>query len=257
MIWVNVALPPNENGMTNAQARFPNSQLTHAEVKRQKIEILRYCLGFVYAVKHYLRGEDGADYGDLTGVLPPHFSVHGDLGYTTNHSQPSVLPYAAMQGSTSDASISDRRSVDATKRVKRKRSKKNVDPQTYTPGPATPLLSDSYQTVEFHPYADHISMPLPLMFVFYEVVALHARFIKFLLVSPMKLRALYSGSNGKDCWRQLALQVRLVLDSTRTRLKHTSMVKGPMRLMDCELLFSVDLLDAEDTSAGFSLWLIR
>lgn len=180
MIWVHVALPPDENGATNTRARFPNSRLTHAEVKRQKIETLRYCLGFVYAVKHYLRGEDGADYGDLAGVLPPHFSLRGDLGYTTNRSHPSVLPYAAMQGSASDPSISDRRSVDATKRVKRKRSKKNTDSQAYTPGPTTPLLSDSYQTVEFHPYADHISMPLPLMFVFQEVVVpLHARFIKF------------------------------------------------------------------------------
>lgn len=164
MLWVYVALPPIENGVTNA--RIPNSQLTHAELKHKKIEALRYCLGFVYAVKHYLRGEDGADYGDLSGVLPPHFSLHGDLGYTINHDHPSVLSYAAMQGSTSDASISDRRSVDATKRVKRKRSKKNTGQQGHTPGSTTPLLSDSHQTVEFHPYADHISMPLPLMFVF-------------------------------------------------------------------------------------------
>ena len=163
--------------MVNTQARVLNSQLTHAEVKHQKIETLRYCLGFVYAVKHYLRGEDGADYGDLAGVLPPHFSLHGDLGYTTNHGHPSVLSYAAMQGSASDASISDRRSVDATKRVKRKRSKKNMGPP---PGCTTPLLSDSHQTVEFHPYADHISIPLPLMFVFYEVAASrHTQIIHF------------------------------------------------------------------------------
>ncbi|KAG8217466.1 hypothetical protein J3R82DRAFT_5611 [Butyriboletus roseoflavus] len=165
MVWVHVALPPTENGVPNPQARVPNPRLTHADVKRQKIEILRYCVGFVYAVKHYLRGEDGADYGDLAGVLPPHFSSHGDLGYNINRHHPSVLSYAAMQGS-SDASIGDRRSVDATKRVKRKRSKKNTGPQTHTPGSTTPLLSDSHETVEFHPYADHMSMPLPLMFVF-------------------------------------------------------------------------------------------
>lgn len=156
--------------MINTQARVINSQLTHAEVRRQKIETLRFCLGFVYAVKHYLRGEDGADYDDLAGVLPPHFFLHGDLGYATNHGHP-VLSHAAMQVSTSDTSINDRRSVDATKRVKRKRSKKNTGPQAHTPSPTTPLLGDSHQTVEFHPYADHISMPLPLMFVFYVALS--------------------------------------------------------------------------------------
>jgi len=160
--------------MANTQARIPTSQLTHAELKSQKIEALRYCLGFVYAVKHYLRGEDGANYGDLAGVLPPHFSLHDDLGYTTNHRHPSVLSYAVMQGSISDASICDRHSVDATKRVKRKRSKKNRGQQMCTPGSTTPLLSDSHQTVEFHPYADRISMPLPLMLVILEALALHA-----------------------------------------------------------------------------------
>ncbi|KAH0830517.1 Bestrophin, RFP-TM, chloride channel-domain-containing protein [Lanmaoa asiatica] len=160
LVWVHVALPPTENDMANTKARTPTSQLTHAEVKRRKIETLRYCLGFVYAVKHYLRGEDGAGHDDMAGVLPPHFSSHGDLGYTTNHGHPSVLSYAATQGSTSD---SDRRSLDATKRVKRKRSKKNAGPQAHTPGSTTPLLSDSHQTIEFHAYADHISMPLPLI----------------------------------------------------------------------------------------------
>ncbi|KAG6376097.1 Bestrophin, RFP-TM, chloride channel-domain-containing protein [Boletus reticuloceps] len=165
MVWVHVALPPTENGVANTQARISNPQLTHAELKRQKIEVLRYCLGFVFAVKHYLRGEDGTDYGDLTGVLPPHFSFHDGLGYTTSHKYSSVPSCAVMQGSVSDASISDRRSVDATKRVRRKRSKKNIGPQpnTHTPGCTTPLLGDSHQTVEFHPYADYISMPLPLI----------------------------------------------------------------------------------------------
>ncbi|KAF8448017.1 Bestrophin, RFP-TM, chloride channel-domain-containing protein [Boletus edulis BED1] len=162
MVWVHVALPPTENGVANTQARISNPQLTHAELKRQKIDVLRYCLGFVFAVKHYLRGEDGTDHGDLIGILPPHFSFHDALGYTTSHKYPSV---PLMQGSVSDASISDRRSVDATKRVRRKRSKKNIGPQpsTHTPGCTTPLLGDSHQTVEFHSYADYISMPLPLI----------------------------------------------------------------------------------------------
>ncbi|KAF8559522.1 UPF0187-domain-containing protein, partial [Imleria badia] len=184
MAWVHVALPPIENGVVNTQARIPSSELTHAEVKRQKIEMLRYCLGFVYAVKHYLRGEDGADYGDLAGVLPPHFSLHSHLG---------AMSYAAMHGSTPDASISDRRSVDATKRVKRKRSKKNAlaGPQANTPGSTTPLLSDSHQTVEFHPCTDHISMPLPLI-IAHEITSAIFRFKREGLLETV-------GPAGKIC----------------------------------------------------------
>ncbi|KAN0077339.1 Bestrophin, RFP-TM, chloride channel domain containing protein [Tylopilus felleus] len=157
MIWVHVAVPLTVNGVANTPSKIPISQLTHAELRHQKIEVLRYCLGFVYAVKHYLRGEDGADYCDLSGILPSHFCC---LGYTDRQS---VLSYAAMQNSTSDASIIDRQSLDATKRVKRKRSKKNTGPQANTPGSTTPLLGDLHHTVEFRPHTDHISMPLPLI----------------------------------------------------------------------------------------------
>jgi len=166
LLWVHVALPP-ENVPGSTQARTPNPELTHVDVKRQKIETLRYCLGFVYAVKHYLRGEDGADYDDLTGILPPHFCAHGDLGYATDRGHGS-LPYATAQGC--DGSI---RSGDATKRIKRKRSKKS--PQTQTPGSTTPLLGGSHRVVEFHPYADHISMPLPLI-IAHEITSAIFRF---------------------------------------------------------------------------------
>ncbi|KAG9318428.1 hypothetical protein JVU11DRAFT_519 [Chiua virens] len=160
MLWIHVALAPTGN---DTQARMTNPPLSHAELKRQKIETLRYCLGFVYAVKHYLRGEDGGEYADLAGVLPPRFCLHRSLGHTTNKSQPFVASYAATQGDPSNTSAGDRRSADATKRVKPKRSKKNVGATNQSSGSTTPLLSDSHQTVEFHPYADHISMPLPLI----------------------------------------------------------------------------------------------
>lgn len=159
MVWIHVSLPA-ENGV--ASTRIPNPELTHADIKCQKIEVLRYCLAFTYAVKHYLRGEDGADYGDLAGVLPPSFAFHTGSSYTTKSP---VSFYATMQSSTPAPSINDRHSIDATKRVKRKRSKKNTGPQANTPGTTTPLLSNSHQTVEFRPHTDQVSMPLPLMFV--------------------------------------------------------------------------------------------
>ncbi|KAN0093343.1 hypothetical protein V8E55_004127 [Tylopilus felleus] len=130
MIWVHVAVPLTVNGVAtgNTPSKIPISQLTHAELRHQKIE-------------HYLRGEDGADYC-----------------YTDRQS---VLTYAAMQNS--DASIIDRQSLDATKRVKWRHSKKNAGPQVNTPGSTTPLLGDLHHTVEFRPHTDHISMPLPLI----------------------------------------------------------------------------------------------
>lgn len=173
MIWVHVAVPLTVNGVAtgNTPSKIPISQLTHAELRHQKIEVLRYSLGFVYVVKHYLRGEDGADYCDLSGISPPHLCC---LGYTDRQS---VLTYAAMQNS--DASVIDRQSLDATKRVKRRRSKKNAGPQANTPGSTTPLLGDLHHTVEFRPHTDHISMPLPLMCVFEEVLASLTLFISY------------------------------------------------------------------------------
>jgi putative membrane protein len=48
---------------------------------------------------------------------------------------------------------------DATKRVRVKRSKQQLS------GQATPLLSGTHRSVEFHPYADEASLPLPLVLV--------------------------------------------------------------------------------------------
>ena len=173
MIWIHVAVPLMVNGIAtgNTPSKIPISQLTHAELRHQKIEVLQYSLGFVYVVKHYLRGEDGADYCDLSRILPPHLCC---LGYTDCQS---VMTYAAMQNS--DASIIDRQFLDATKRVKRRRSKKNAGPQANTPGSTTPLLGDLHHTVEFRPHTDHISMPLPLMCMFEEVLASLILFISY------------------------------------------------------------------------------
>ncbi|KAF9246577.1 Bestrophin, RFP-TM, chloride channel-domain-containing protein [Melanogaster broomeanus] len=152
----------NLSRMFWVHAKTPTSELTHAELKRQKIETLQLCVAFTYAVKHYLRGEDGAEYSDLVGVLPPYFTANDDFGNTTQPRNTSPASYAATDNIVSDNGPSSRRpSVDATKRVRRKRSKKNVDP--HLSGCTTPLLSNSHQTVEFHSCANRISTPLPLV----------------------------------------------------------------------------------------------
>ncbi|KIK95303.1 hypothetical protein PAXRUDRAFT_33055 [Paxillus rubicundulus Ve08.2h10] len=162
MVWVHVALPPTEEEAVHIKGKTPSSSLTHAELKCQKIETLQLCVAFAYAVKHYLRGEDGSDYGDLAGVLPPHFARNDDFGYTTAHGRASPTSYAATSNPTSDNGTGSRgASMDATKRIRRKRSKKNINP--HLAGSTTPLLGDSHQTVQFHSYADHITTPFPLV----------------------------------------------------------------------------------------------
>ncbi|KAF9227983.1 hypothetical protein BS17DRAFT_414861 [Gyrodon lividus] len=162
MIWVHVALPPTEEEAVHIKGKTPSSDLTHAELKRQKTETLQLCVAFAYAVKHYLRGEDGAEYDDLVGVLPPHFARNDDLGYTTRHGRASPTSYAATTNPALDNGTSSRgASVDATNRIRRKRSKKNIN--FHLAGSTTPLLGNSHRTVEFHSDADHITIPFPLV----------------------------------------------------------------------------------------------
>ncbi|KAI6028345.1 Bestrophin, RFP-TM, chloride channel-domain-containing protein [Pisolithus orientalis] len=162
MIWVHVSLPPTEEQPTHIKGRTPISTLTTTEVKRRKMEVLQCCVAFVYAVKHYLRGEEGAEYDDLNAVLPQRFARYDGLGYNTTRGGASPTSYAATSENTIGESESiPRPSPDATKRIRRKRSKKFLDGRAAKS--STPLLGDSHQTIEFHPYADQMSIPLPLV----------------------------------------------------------------------------------------------
>lgn len=156
MIWVHVSLPPAEDHPAHVLGKTPTSALTTAQLKHQKIEALQFCVAFAFAVKHYLRNEDGPDYDDYAGVLPTSFTRIHDLGYNTAQGRSSPNSYDAA----SSASDSLPNSPDATKRIRRKRSKK---PLIGHAGASTPLLSNSHQTVEFHPYADQMTMPFPLI----------------------------------------------------------------------------------------------
>lgn len=154
MIWVHVSLPPAEDHPAHVLGKTPTSALTTAQLKHQKIEALQFCVAFAFAVKHYLRNEDGPDYDDYAGVLPTSFTHV--FGCNTAQGRSSPNSYDAA----SSASDSLPNSPDATKRIRRKRSKK---PLIGHAGASTPLLSNSHQTVEFHPYADQMTMPFPLI----------------------------------------------------------------------------------------------
>ncbi|KAJ6455774.1 Bestrophin, RFP-TM, chloride channel-domain-containing protein [Mycena sanguinolenta] len=164
LVWIQVAIPPSDDERpSHAKGKTPVTDMTSHELTRRKIEVLRLALAFVFAVKHYLRGEDGMHWEDYRGVLPTSFIRPDEIGYNT---QRSTAPgsYAATKNSSSGnlsgtSSPDTLNRPDATKRVRPKRSKHQINS-------TTPLLHGTSGTtnrvVEFHPFADEASMPLPL-----------------------------------------------------------------------------------------------
>ncbi|KAJ7172676.1 Bestrophin, RFP-TM, chloride channel-domain-containing protein [Mycena filopes] len=147
----------------HVQGKTPVTDLTEQQLRRKKTEMLRLCLSFVFSVKHYLRGEDGMHWEDYQGVLPTSFIRADEVGFNTQHTSASGS-YAATRSNslglvngtgTSTDTINNTMKSDATKRVRPKRSKQQVSS-------TTPLLGGTHRTVEFHPFADEASMPLPL-----------------------------------------------------------------------------------------------
>ncbi|KAJ7090070.1 Bestrophin, RFP-TM, chloride channel-domain-containing protein [Mycena crocata] len=169
LIWIQVAMPPTEDQPLHAKGKTPVTQLTEPQLRRRKIEVLRLSLSFVFSVKHYLRGEDGMHWADYQGVLPASFIRADEIGYNTQrttgggsyaatrNNSVGDLNHASMNSNSVSTDTANMKS-DATKRVRPKRSKQQVTTSSST----TPLLSGTHRTVEFHPFADEASMPLPL-----------------------------------------------------------------------------------------------
>ncbi|KAJ3908514.1 Bestrophin, RFP-TM, chloride channel-domain-containing protein [Lentinula edodes] len=156
-IWVNVALPPSDQDDTpskKGKAPVPTASQLH----RIKSEALHLCLAFPFALKHYLRGEDGLNWSDYHDVLPKNFARFDEVGYQKSKSD-LTTSYHTISNKSSGRSSPDLGRGDATKRVRPKRSKQNL------PSQSTPLLSDAvtHRTVEFRPFADDNSLPLPLI----------------------------------------------------------------------------------------------
>jgi len=149
--------PPSSKGKT------PTTDVTLHQLRRRKTEALRLCLAFVFAAKHYLRGEDGINYADYHGVLPNSF-LHYDEMFNS-HQTSMASTYAATKDGSVDASSTrsgsstpDAPRPDATKRVRPKRSKLQLANQS------TPLLAGAHRSIDI-PCADEVSLPLPLVLV--------------------------------------------------------------------------------------------
>ncbi|KAL0570585.1 hypothetical protein V5O48_011368 [Marasmius crinis-equi] len=159
LIWVNVATPPGDQKFITVKGK--DVPLTSLQIRRMKVNTLHLCLSFAFAVKHYVRDEDGLHYDDYRGILPAGFARFDEVGNFTTKAQPSASYQATTSSDTDGADTSLRN--NATKRVRPKRSKKNIDKTPGVSGATTPLLSESHRTVEFHAFADHASLPLPLL----------------------------------------------------------------------------------------------
>lgn len=136
---------------TRQKASDDKTLLTPENLKKQKVRALRLLLSYAFAVKHHLRGEEGTEWPDYQDVLPAGFTRFDQIGFdrTANTS------YSSIGMPNKDATLGR---TAASGRVKMS------DSQTIVTTPTTPLLTDSHQTVEFHPYADSLSLPLPMVY---------------------------------------------------------------------------------------------
>lgn len=137
---------------------------TAGQLRKQKQDAIKLCLGYAFAVKHYVRGEDGLDWDDYLDVLPTSFLKLGHNDRTSeNPSMQSSLVVPSSNGSSVGAGQIDnaRETPDATKRIRVKRNKPSLSRRIT-------LLEAShwhggYSAIDVH--AD-ITMPLPLMYAF-------------------------------------------------------------------------------------------
>ncbi|KAF6764906.1 Bestrophin, RFP-TM, chloride channel-domain-containing protein [Ephemerocybe angulata] len=171
-LWIYASLPPTDEAPAGTKGKTPTTTLTHVQLRKRKIEAIHLCLSFAYAAKHYLRGEDGINYADYVGVLPLSFAKYDNpQGYAVNHAS-SPASYAAGKGvpefaaASRDGSVTrsgtntpDALKSDPTKRIRAKRSKTQLPHADQT----TPLLAQSYRSIDFHSYGEEASMPLPLI----------------------------------------------------------------------------------------------
>ncbi|TFY74310.1 hypothetical protein EWM64_g9702, partial [Hericium alpestre] len=77
LIWVNTALPPPDNAIAPSalQGKTPTHTMTAAQLRRVKADALKLCVSFVFAVKHYLREEDGLHWEDYDASCRARSSV--------------------------------------------------------------------------------------------------------------------------------------------------------------------------------------
>ena len=144
------------------------------------MQALKLCVCYAFAVKHYLRGEDGLDWEDYAGILPSSVTRLARPGGSKRTS--AWTSYAATERTSREDSAAasgdedERSSVqqvgsatdfrrdgpDATKRIRVKRSKDKLkQPSARTS--KTPLLSGLHQTIDFNSDPESLTTPLPLV----------------------------------------------------------------------------------------------
>lgn len=153
MIWVNVGPSPADASPATTKGKHTKKQRAVTQLRQKKIEALKLALSFAYAVKHHLRDEPGIEYDDYKGVLPAWFARFDEIGFDTTSSSPySPADHLAP--------------ADADLKRKQFDHGLTINESSVTicqAGPNTPLLGDSHRTIEFHPYSEKTSIPLPLM----------------------------------------------------------------------------------------------
>lgn len=156
------------------------------ELRHKKVEALKLCICFAYAVKHYLRGEDGFEWEDFNGILPASVGRIVQNGANGNQSgkTSTYVSYSATARTSRSNSIPrtdspvelDENTLRApspapglapegvaTKRVRVKRSKDKLKQPSTKVSSKTPLMSTLHQTIDFNADPSQLTTPLPLM----------------------------------------------------------------------------------------------
>lgn len=189
LIWINIAVPPADDKSRNLGLSTPTA-LSAKELRRKKVQLIKLCVCYAFSVKHYLRGEDGLEWEDYIGILPPTVarlaqpqpqsnsrknSAWSTYAATSNGSEfgsGTASPRGYEDGDERDGEEVletgvDAVRTDATKRIRPKRSKDKLRPGTSAKSPKTPLLNALHQTIDFNSDPDSLTTPLPLVYVLF------------------------------------------------------------------------------------------
>ncbi|BEI98861.1 hypothetical protein CcaverHIS631_0311600 [Cutaneotrichosporon cavernicola] len=145
-VWINVVPPPDRS----------MSRLERLELTQKKKEVIRLILGFVFATKHYLRSEGGAEHTDLQGLLPQSLFkfVWQDMPVDSGE----VLEDDASTGPSSPAAMSPR-SYSTTALIDRGDEERIVGLSLAPPTSPTRAKSNSFS---FPPTSPVIPRPKPI-----------------------------------------------------------------------------------------------
>ena len=113
--------------------------------RQEKIRLVKLCIAYAVAVKHSLRNEEGTEYEDFVGLLPPDLARFDKTGHERTFASSLERSYSSVTTSPGDPFRVSRSTADL-------------------PSATTPLLDDSHRIVQFFPYSQNKKyMPLPMM----------------------------------------------------------------------------------------------